>query len=160
MNAGYGAIDHAGKFVAEIISTVCPEPALGFFGRKPGGIAVRLLRSVESRYRAQISVSRYFNARSGAIILAADVTDERRLLDSAVDPSLFERLQSRCLSVGQPRLRAAFGKDPASAASLHQEKFYCPTAYPVTDRRDLLASPQLSQLRQTKKPGGFVGPVS
>ena len=74
---------------------------------------------------------------------AVPVACERRLLDAAMHARLFESLESRSLSVTQPRLRAAFGESPSPAASLYQQEFNAAAAHSIADRRDLLAAPQL-----------------
>ena len=75
------------------------------------------------------------------------VASKSRFLDAAVDARLFESFQRRCLGMSQPRLGAALGESPASAAGLYQQEFNAADANPVADCSDLLASPQLVEVR-------------
>jgi hypothetical protein len=51
----------------------------------------------------------------------------------------FESFEGSGLGVGEAGLNAAFGKNPPSASSLHQEEFNSAFADAVTNGGDLLA---------------------
>jgi len=65
-----------------------------------------------------------------------------------MDSRLFEGFECRGLSMRQPWLGVAFGKNPASAARSHQQKFDDTAANPVADRGYLFAFPKFAELRQ------------
>ena len=68
-----------------------------------------------------------------------------------MNPSFFESLERSRLGVGQPRLDAAFRKNPPSFAGLYQQEFDYATAHPVANRCHLFAFLQLAQFRQPDK---------
>jgi hypothetical protein len=55
-----------------------------------------------------------------------------------MDARLLKSLKGRGLSERKTRLRATFGENPASSASLHQQKFNATFSDAVTNGRDLL----------------------
>jgi hypothetical protein len=57
-----------------------------------------------------------------------------------MNASFFKCLQGRRLGVRKAGLDAAFGENPASAASLNQQKFDAAFACAIADRSDLLPS--------------------
>jgi len=77
--------------------------------------------------------------------LAADVLGERYFFHAAVNSCLLESFERRCLGVGQSWLRTAFGKRPASVASLNQQEFDFSLAHAIANRGDLFACAQFSK---------------
>jgi hypothetical protein len=84
---------------------------------------------------------------------AANVTREGSFLHPAMNPSLFESFESRCLCMGKPGFDTAFGKNPTSLPGLDQQEFDLTAAHPVTDRSHLLAFPKFPQFRQADELG-------
>src|SRR5450755_1781164 len=87
---------------------------------------------------------------------AAEVASERNCLYPAVDASFLKRLECSRLRLCEPRLDTTFGEDPASAASLNQEKFNADFTNAVTDCGDLLSPARATSRRQPLR--RFIGP--
>src|SRR5580658_2119549 len=92
--------------------------------------------------------------------LASNISGERSLFHPSVNSRLLESFKRRRLGVSQPRFRAALGKSPAPAAPCaNQQELDAAVAYPVANRRNLLAFAHLAKLRQSNEPGWYlIGP--
>src|SRR5438876_8539720 len=116
-DAYHRAVNDLLQFSGVAGTAIVDESALGALGGKPRGIAIKLLRPVQPHYLAQMGMNGdLWVARA----LAPRVARERGFLDAAVNPSLFEGLKGRGLGMGQTRLGASLGKNPAPAAGVDQ----------------------------------------
>ncbi|MFZ0771979.1 MAG: hypothetical protein WAN08_11200 [Candidatus Sulfotelmatobacter sp.] len=155
LDARYRLIDHAGKPGPIPIFPAVPQAAFGFADRKPGAISVGFFRSAEPQHLTKMSADR--NPFCGgccrtprADLPAAKILGERSFFDPAMNSSFLEGFKSGGLSVSQPRLGAALGKRPASAAAgLDQQELDHSAADPVANRSDLLALADFAKLRQS-----------
>jgi hypothetical protein len=84
---------------------------------------------------------------------AANVPGERSFLHPAMNPSLFESLESSCLSVRKPGLGATFGENPAPFARPDQQEFNVTVAHSIAYCGHLVALLEFAQFRQPHKPG-------
>ena len=152
LDARRGAVDDASEFGAEFGLAVFEQALLRFFDGEPGGVSIRFLRRLEPRHFAEMCGDGKLGLgearirgplvffRCCRIRLAAEVAREGEFFHPAMNSRLFESLEGSGLGVGEAGLNAAFGENPASAASLHQEEFDAASADTVTNGGDLLAS--------------------
>src|SRR4029077_15670345 len=119
---GHGAVNHACQFGTEIGCAVLLQAPLCLLRRKPCGFSIELLRRDEPQDLAKMGVNRrlFLGQSRGRIpplsAPATNVPVERSFFHPAMNPSLFESLESSCLSVSKPGLSAAFGENPAPFA--------------------------------------------
>lgn len=147
-------VHDANEFRAKFRRAVFEQSALGLVRGKPAWISIRFLRRFEARYFAKVSSDSEFclefrigrssrgrrdDLRGGRVVGAPKITSESDGLDLAVNAGLFKCFEGRRLGMGKARFNSTFGENPASAASLHQQKFEAVSADAVTDRGDLLA---------------------
>jgi hypothetical protein len=76
---------------------------------------------------------------------ATNITSEWGHFHPPMNSGFFKSFESGCLSVGEPRLRAALGKNPAASASLHQKELNRPVAQAIADGCNLLRSAQAAK---------------
>src|SRR5207247_5184612 len=95
LDAGYGAVHHAGKLGVIFRRAALAQALLGLVGGKPGAISVELLRRVEPCDLTQMSVDgRVFVSRIARIAtLAAKVAGERNFLHAAMGAGFLESLE-------------------------------------------------------------------
>jgi len=89
--------------------------------RKPGAIAVRLLRIAEPSHLAEMSTDELEFSREShlglGILFPVHISDECSLFNPAMNSSLLECFNRRGLRMSEPWLRAAFGKYPTPRAA-------------------------------------------
>jgi hypothetical protein len=151
-NPSKGEIDDASEFGGVFGRAIALEALLGFFGRKPGGIAVRFARLLEPGHVAKMSVGGNLRGRSvPPCTFTAYVMREGGFLDASMNAGFLEGLERGRLGVRETGLNTAFREGPVSAASANQQEFDGAAAHAITDRRDLFASAQFSKLREGKE---------
>jgi len=155
LDAGDGAVHHASQFGGITGVPIFAQMLFRFIRGEPGGIAFKLLGRFETRDFAKVRIDDPRFRRhgfAGVARLAANVGGEAGHFDAAMNSGFFESLESGGLSMGEPRLGAALGEGPASAAtSLDKQKFDPSAASAVADSGDLLASPQAAKMREADK---------
>jgi hypothetical protein len=150
LNPRNGPGDNADEFGAKLWSAVFAQTLLRLFGGKPGWISLRFLRRFEPGDLAQVGndTGWFLDPRESLpafgdvcrFTFASKVTGESDCLHAAMNASFFKSLQGRGLGVSKTGFSTAFGKNPASAASLNQQKFNATLANAIADRGDLLPS--------------------
>jgi len=155
-DACHGAIDDASQFAAKLRRAALNQALLRFFGGKPGGISIRLLRRFQAKHLAKVSSDGKLwllgsdgrSRRRGPLLavcrrrvgFATEVTGEGSLFHPSVNASLLKSLEGSGLGTRKAGFHAAFGKNPTSAASLHQQEFDAASANAVANGGNQLAT--------------------
>jgi len=78
------------------------------------------------------------------------VTGKRHLFDPTVNARFFKGFERRGLSVAQTGLDAALGENPSTTAGSHEQEFWSSGADAIANRRNLLATAQVTCARSDK----------
>jgi hypothetical protein len=95
MNPRDGALDYAGELCTLVIVSIFPQSLLGFFHRKPGTVAVRLLGIGQAPHLTKVSAY-YERLRHRATSIppialpARGISDEGRLFYTAMHSCFLE----------------------------------------------------------------------
>jgi hypothetical protein len=144
LNPRNGTVYNASEFGPEFLRAIFKQTLLRARGRKPGGISIRFLGWFEPGYLAEMRGNGKRSFRLQCVGYGARpppvVARKRNFFHPAMNARFLKSLKGRGLSECKTRLHATFGKNPASAASLHQQKFNATLSHAVTNGRHLLAS--------------------
>jgi hypothetical protein len=149
LNPRNGTVDNASEFGPEFPRAIFKQTLLRVCGRKPGGIPIRFLGWFEPGYLAEMRGNGERSFRLQGIGYGArpppEVPRKRNFFHPAMNARFLKGLKGRGLSECKTRLHATFGKNPAPAVSLYQQKFNATLSDAVTNGRHLLASFRMSQ---------------